>query len=86
AMLNNSPTSHSNGEWRYDYLASALRENPVTCFRTTADVVGAGKVSDNVVGSQVSCEPTGYLQLGVNGDSDTHGTLDVTPSSSASDC
>jgi hypothetical protein len=85
-MRNASPSSHSNGDWRYDYLAVALRENPVTCFRTTTDVVGAGKVSDDVLGFEVSCEPTGYLQLGVNGDSDTHGTLDVTPSSASSDC
>jgi hypothetical protein len=85
-MLNDSPTDHSNGDYRFDYLAVALRENSVTCFRTTADVVEPEKVADSVVGFEVTCDPTGYLQLGVNGDDDTHGTADLTPADAASSC
>ena len=85
-MLNDSPSDVSNGDYRFDYLAVALREHPVTCFRTAADVVEPGKVADSVVGFQVTCAPTGYLQLGVNGDSDTHGTADLTPADSSSSC
>lgn len=85
-MLNDSRTDHSNGYFRYDYLAVALRENPVTCFRTTADVVEPGKVADSTVGFRVTCDPTGYLQLGVNGDSDTHGAADLTPADTSSSC
>ena len=85
-MLNDSSTGHSNGDYRYDYLAVALRENPVTCFRTTADVVEPGKVADSMVGFEVTCDPTGYLQLGVNGDSDTHGAADLTPADTSSSC
>lgn len=85
-ILNDSPTDHSNGDYRYDYLAVALRENPVTCFRTTADVVEPGKVADSLVGFEVTCDPTGYLQLGVNGDGDTHGAADLTPADTSSSC
>jgi hypothetical protein len=85
-MLNDSPSDVSNGDYRYDYLAVALRENPVTCFRTTTDVVEPGKVADSVVGFEVTCDPTGYLQLGVNGDNDTHGTADLTPADTSSSC
>lgn len=85
-MLNDSPTGHSNGDYRYDYLAVALRENPVTCFRSTVDEVDAGKVADSVVGFEVTCDPTGYLQLGVNGDGETHGAADLTAADTSSSC
>jgi hypothetical protein len=86
SMLNDSPTDHSNGDYRFDYLAVALRENAVTCFRTTADAVEPDKVADSVVGFEVTCDPTGYLQLGVNGDGDTHGAADLTPADASSSC
>ena len=35
---------------------------------------------------EVTCDPTGYLQLGVNGDGDTHGALDLTPADTSSSC
>ena len=66
-MLNDSPTDHSNGDYRYDYLAVALRENPVTCFRTTADVVEPGKVADSMVGFEVTCDRPATCSSGSTG-------------------
>jgi hypothetical protein len=85
-MVNDSPTDHSNGDYRFDYLAVAQRENSVSCFRTTADVVEPHKAADSVVGFEVTCDPTGYLQLGVNGDNETHDTADLTPPHDSSSC
>jgi hypothetical protein len=62
------------GDWRYKSLVVAQREFNVTCFSPTSDNVDPGIVDDELVGFDVKCKPTGYIQLVLES-----GRISVTP-------
>jgi len=85
-MTNTTATEKYHGAYRYQYLAVGLRENAATCFDARPDLVGPRKVGDATIGFQVACKPTGYLELGLNGDDANEGAIDVTPATSSPEC
>ena len=85
-MTNSTATDHYHGAWLYPYLAVGLRENAVTCFQSSADAVEPKKTGDAIIGFQVTCKPTGYIELGLSGDGSNGGAVDVTPATSSSEC
>jgi hypothetical protein len=85
-MTNNTATQWYHGAYRYQYLAVGRRENAATCFDTRPDLVEPRKVGDATIGFQVACKPTGYLELGLNGDDANVGAIDVTPATSSPEC
>jgi hypothetical protein len=62
------------GDWRYKSLVVAQRGFNVMCFSPTSDTVDPGLVDDELVGFDVSCKPTGYIQLVLES-----GRISVTP-------
>ncbi len=88
AMSNNTPTSWYHGSYRYGSLVVQGRTSAPSCFATTTELVQAHRTGDATVGFAVPCEPTGYLEVSLNGDQDNTGTLALTPPSAtaASGC
>ncbi len=63
AMENRSTSEAYHGDWHYDSLVVGRRVFEKTCFSSTPDLVLAGTVGDALVGFEVRCEPTGYIEL-----------------------
>ena len=66
----------SVGDYRYQSLIVARRENEVTCFTPTGDSLDPGIIDDELVGFDVKCKPVGYIQLALE-----NGRISVTPDS-----
>ena len=62
-MENRSATETYHGDWHYDSLVVGRRVFEKSCFAATPDLVLAGTVGDALVGFDVRCEPTGYIEL-----------------------
>jgi hypothetical protein len=56
----------------------AQRPFTPTCFSVNGDTVDASLVSDALIGFDVACKPTGYIELVLEEES---GRISVTPSS-----
>ena len=63
SMENTTQQTVYHGDWRYQYLVVAQRPFKVTCFSPTSDTVDPGLVDDALVGFDVGCKPTGYIEL-----------------------
>lgn len=74
---NASRQTMSPGDWRYKYLVVSQREFNLTCFSPTSNSgVDPGVIDDELVGFDVKCKPTGYIQLVLES-----GMISVTPAS-----
>jgi hypothetical protein len=69
SMENGTPDEQYHGDYRYNSLVVGGREFKATCFAPTPDLVSPQTVGDALVGFEVSCEPTGYIQLILENDS-----------------
>ena len=77
SMENTTKKTVYHADWRYDYLVVAQRPFNVTCFSPpNGETVDPGLVNDASVGFDVSCKPTGYIELVLE---DQSGTINVTP-------
>jgi hypothetical protein len=74
SVKNAGQQTASIGDWRYNSLVVAQREFNVTCFSPTSDTVDPGIVDDELVGFDVKCKPTGYIELVLES-----GRISVTP-------
>jgi hypothetical protein len=69
SMENATPGDQYHGAWRYSSLVVGGREFKATCYAPTPNQVTSRTVGDALVGFEVSCEPTGYIQLIIENDS-----------------
>jgi hypothetical protein len=74
SVENAAQQTASLGDWQYKSLVVAQREFNVTCFSPTSDTVDPGIVDDELVGFDVKCKPTGFIQLVLES-----GRISVTP-------
>lgn len=74
SVENASQQIHYVGDYQYNSLVVAQRGFNVTCFSPTSDTVHPGIVDDELVGFDVKCKPTGYIQLVLES-----GRISVTP-------
>lgn len=77
SMKNTTGQTVYHEAYRYDYLVVANRQYEPTCFSANGDTVDAGLTNDAVIGFDVSCQPTGYIELVLE---DESGRISVTPS------
>jgi hypothetical protein len=75
-MENTTQQTVYHGDWRYQYLVVAQRPFKVTCFSPNSDTVDPGLVDDALVGFDVACKPTGYMELVLES-----GRISITPPS-----
>jgi hypothetical protein len=75
SMRNDTTQSYYHGGYRYDSLIVGQRQFKATCFSTTPGEVDRRTVGDALIGFQVTCEPTGSIQLVVE---DDKARIDVT--------
>ncbi len=66
-MENRAPEASYHGDWQYDELIVGRRAFEKTCFSPTPELVIPGTVGEALVGYEVRCEPTGYIELVLNG-------------------
>ena len=69
SMENATPEPAYHGDWRYSSLVVGQRQNKATCFAPTPNLVESQTVGDALIGFEVSCEPSGYIQLILENDS-----------------
>ena len=62
-MENDTSSEEYHDYWMYSALAVAKRRFEVTCFAGYPEVVDSQRIGEAVVGFDVSCEPTGYMEL-----------------------
>jgi hypothetical protein len=77
-MQNTTRETVYHEAFRYDYLVVADRQFQPACFSANGDTVDAGLVNDALIGFDVTCKPTGYIQLVLE---DESGRISVTPAS-----
>jgi len=78
SMQNTTQQTVYHEVWRYDYLVVAQRPFTPACFSGNGDTVDAGLVSDALIGFDVGCKPTGFIELVLE---DESGRISVTPAS-----
>jgi hypothetical protein len=62
-MKDATPESSYHGDYRYDAIAVGEHRFDPTCFSSVPDLVEAGAVGDARIGFQVTCPPTGRIEL-----------------------
>jgi len=78
SMQNTTRDTVYHEVWRYDYLVVAQRPFTPACFSGNGDTVDAGLVGDALIGFDVACKPTGFIELVLQEES---GRISVTPAS-----
>ena len=78
SMENTTQQTVYHGAFRYDYLVVAQRPFTPACFSANGDTVDAGLVGDALIGFDVGCKPTGFIELVLE---DESGRISVTPAS-----
>lgn len=78
SMENTTQQTVYHEVWRYDYLVVAQRPFTPACFSGNGDTVDAGLVGDALIGFDVGCKPTGFIELVLEEES---GRISVTPAS-----
>jgi hypothetical protein len=73
-----------HADYQYGTLIVAEREYLVRCFEATRDLLNANTVDDGRVGFEVSCEPSGRIELSVPGDRSTR--FPITAAAQPSSC
>jgi hypothetical protein len=67
--MENATTDHVyHGSWRYDSAIVGRRAFVPTCFAPNPNLVAPGTVGDALVGFEVRCQPTGYMELVLESD------------------
>jgi TIR domain len=75
SIENTGSQSESIGNYVYKYLDVAQRPFPVMCFsQQINETLDPGIIDDELVGFDVNCKPTGYIQLMIES-----GRISVTP-------
>jgi hypothetical protein len=74
SVENTGSRTEDIGNYEYKYLVVAQRPFPVMCFSQTNGTLDPGIIDDELVGFDVSCKPTGYIQLMIES-----GRISVTP-------
>lgn len=62
-VKNDTDDASYHSDWRYDAISVALRRFPPTCYSPNPELVEQGAVGDALLGFEVTCEPSGYLEL-----------------------
>lgn len=78
SMQNRTRQTVYHEAWRCDYLVVADRPFKPACFSANGETVDAGLAADALVGFDVGCKPTGFIELVLE---DESGRISVTPSS-----
>jgi hypothetical protein len=78
SMENRTQQTEYHEAYRYDYLVVAKRPFTPTCFSANGDTVDASLVGDALIGFDVACKPTGFIELVLQEES---GRISVTPAS-----
>ncbi|MGH8869895.1 MAG: toll/interleukin-1 receptor domain-containing protein [Actinomycetes bacterium] len=88
AMENHNSIDRQHGPWYYRDFQVAQRAFDATCFDTPRETYPApGEIADGHVGFEVSCKPTGAMDLVFNSPVDNSRTrLRITTASRPSDC
>jgi hypothetical protein len=71
---NTSKQTINIGDWRYGNLEVAQRPFTLTCFSPKYDTLEPGLIDDELVGYDITCQPTGFIRLELE-----NGGISVTP-------
>lgn len=86
-MENATPIEDTHGDWLYQALIVGARAFPKQCFTPDPPVLFAETIGDALVGFDVRCEPTGYIELVLRSAESVQDEIPVTsPALEPSDC
>jgi hypothetical protein len=63
AVTNRTDDDFYMGDYRLPILVVANRSFPITCYEGTDEPIEAGRTTDVRAGYEVSCEPTGLIEV-----------------------
>lgn len=82
-MQNDTSGPEYHDYWMYDSLIVAQRRFEPTCFTTTPEVVDSQQIGEAMIGFDIRCEPTGYMELALQ---DSSGNPRITDAADWGSC